>query len=194
MSFIPLDYLKWLRETAADPWFLGGLSIFFLAIWQLPPAWFEGAPSDFIRSNRGYFGVAFTATASIISVQMLRLAYLLYKRKDYEDKRRKAITSQINTLSLDELYVIAYCIGHKVRTVVLRFDEPVTRALISKGLLVRGDDLGHLYGDPLQVPDEVWDVLVSNEAIILEDSRLPRDRGQTVTEHVSSLKGSRIYR
>lgn len=142
----------WLKVIQLKPRFLLGLWLIGTLILFLPSSVANSLGIVLLREHyRGWIGLA---TLSAFSFWVIQLWPLL--RRWQQNRRRKAeILEAINSLSVYENFLLAYCLDRNQRTICLKITDVAAGSLCQKGLLIRADN-GHFMAFPHTIPLFVW--------------------------------------
>ena len=128
--------------------------------------------ADFRETHRTAISLIGGGALVLWLVQLWPLTVGLVQLKIRRRKARSQTLRNLNTLSRDELFVLAFCLDRNQRSVTLYPYGQRATALVQKGLLVPAR-----YGTALEfahtIPDYVWDELQRRK-----DEILPQDENE----------------
>lgn len=155
----------WLKVIQLKPRFLFGLWLFGSLIIFLPSGYSNDLGITVIREHyKGWVGVATLGAFAFWVVQLIPYA------QEWREKRRwrASILEFIDTLSIEERFLLAYCLYKNQRTICLNINHSAGNSLCQKGIFERADE-GSILALPHTIPNFVWQRIASNRALILPE-------------------------
>ncbi|MDD5236303.1 MAG: super-infection exclusion protein B [Candidatus Omnitrophica bacterium] len=107
------------------------------------------------------FLVRFKGLIAVITV----FAFVFFLVQSFQGPRiryvnwryQKKVIKELSFLSSREREIFAYCLKNNQKSIILRVDDPVARALEDKGLLTKPEGWGDIRQWPWSIPQFVWD-------------------------------------
>jgi hypothetical protein len=131
----------WLKVIQLSPRFLFGLFVLGVMFLLLPDCAADFLGFTSIRTQyRGFVGIGTLAALIFCAVQLFPLAVKSIRRR----QARNQTLASLDSLSVEERLLLAYCFFRGQKTVTLRFVDGVARALVAKGLLVAATGAGSI--------------------------------------------------
>jgi hypothetical protein len=172
MSSLP-EWIKAIVELKPRIFF--GIWLFGAIILLLPGSVVDWLGVTGIRSSyRGWIAIATIAAVVLWFVQLVpSVRGWLGQRR-----ARREVLAAIDTLSSEEMVVLAYCLVSQRQTITLRVTDRDIAALVDKGLMAPAAE-GSVLEFPYTVPGFVWRYMCKNPQRLLkgikpDDPRLQR--------------------
>lgn len=144
--------------------YLFGIAALGALMLLMSQSWAEAFGVEKFREDyRGGIGIV-TLTAGVFWVVQL---FAVYERWSRERRRRRSVLAMLDSLSPEEMLLLAYCVIRNCRTITLDVTDRVACALASKGLLYRPAGTYSPLSYPFAVPDFLWAHLLMNPVKVL---------------------------
>lgn len=164
--------LKWIQ---LKPRFLFGMAVCCFFLVSLPDVVTEWAGiQQVVDSVRGWLFIMGTVSAVFAFLQLVPPILMNVRAV----RSQRAAARRLDTLSQEELELLAYCLTRNRQTLVLSLGSQagnVASGLSQKGLMEVGTELQHVLAVPHTVPDFAWKRLKKRQHSIVEKARAGRD-------------------
>ena len=127
-----------------------------------------------VDSVRGWLFIMGTVSAVFAFLQLVPPILMNVRAV----RSQRAAARRLDTLSQEELELLAYCLTRNRQTLVLSLGSQagnVASGLSQKGLMEVGTELQHVLAVPHTVPDFAWKRLKKRQHSIVEKARAGRD-------------------
>jgi Super-infection exclusion protein B len=156
----------WLKVIQLPARFLFGLFMIGALLLFLPGNIATALGITTIRDHyRPWIGVG---TIAAFALWLMQLSPAV-GRAWYEHKYRVAALDNLNGLTAEERFQLAYCLHRGQRTLYLRITDSAAQSLCSKGIFTHAQS-GSALALPFTIPQFVWKHIRANPHLILSDA------------------------
>jgi hypothetical protein len=156
----------WLKVIQLQPRFLLGLWVLGALLLFLPANLATPLGIVTLRDHyRPWIGVGTLAAFAFWLVQLVPAIAKRWSSRKY----RAGILKNLDGLTREERFELAYCIHRGQRTVYLKVIDSAAQSLCGKGLFIHGER-GSILSVPFTIPLFVWDYIRANPQTILPEA------------------------